>query len=89
MQYELFVIFMKYYIEGLRYYYRKENEELRKNLAAMTVMVREYEKKFGKLFGSPTEKRINPELLLKHSDGLFRFLRRRKISLKIFSITIA
>jgi hypothetical protein len=43
--YEMFRMLMTYFIEGMQCDYRKENEDLRKNLAGMYVIVWEYAKK--------------------------------------------
>ncbi len=40
---------MLYYLDGLRHDYRKENEDLRKDVARLSAIVRQYEKRYGKL----------------------------------------
>ncbi len=48
--YELFTKMLEYFAEGLRHDYHKENKELLKNLATLSNAVKQYERKFGKLY---------------------------------------
>jgi hypothetical protein len=41
---------LEYFSDGLKHNYRQENTDLYMKLATLTNVVKEYEKKFGKLY---------------------------------------